>query len=183
MIRTKPISKEVYFADEQVVKVGEQDIEFLKKRVRDTERCRIRLCAHKDIGNKLHEMFIVLMKETYIPPHKHLNKAESLHVIEGSADAVFFDEEGKITHAIALGEYSSGKRFYYRMDEPVYHTLIIKSDVLVFHEAAYGPFVRSDTLLAPWAPEESDIAGVTRFREQLTKAVERFILTSHSGPF
>ena len=45
-------------------------------------------------------MFIALSDETYIRPHKHLNKSESLHVLEGSADVVFFDEKGKITKII-----------------------------------------------------------------------------------
>jgi cupin fold WbuC family metalloprotein len=171
----KQANKEVFYADEQIVKVGWQDIEFLKERVGDTERKRIRLCAHKGVDDKLQEMFIVLAKGTYIRPHKHLNKAESLHVIEGSADVVFFDEAGAITDTIRLGEYSSGHRFYYRVTEPVYHTLLVHSKVLVFHEATLGPFLRSDTVFAPWAPDESDVAATRAFTEQLEQTSADYI--------
>ena len=48
-------------------------------------------------------MFIVLSKETYIRPHKHVNRIESLHVVEGKARAVFFDEIGSIIQVVPLG--------------------------------------------------------------------------------
>ena len=63
---------------------------------------------HKDIKDNLHEMIIILSKETYIRPHKHLNKAESLHVIEGSADVIFFNDYGKIINCVRL----SKKKFF-----------------------------------------------------------------------
>lgn len=175
MIRAKALNKEVYVADERIVKVGREDIEFLKGRVGDNERKRIRLCAHRDVDEKLHEMFIVLPRGTYIRPHKHMDKAESLHVIEGSADVVFFDGEGNITDVIPIGDYSSGRRFYCRVTEPAYHTLLIRSDVLVFHETTQGPFFRSDTGFAPWAAEEGDERAVKEFMEWLVRAAAQFV--------
>lgn len=174
MIRRRTINDEVYVADEPIVKVGRPDIDFLKQRVADTRRKRIRLCAHTDVRDKLHEMFIVLSKETYIRPHKHLNKAESLHVIEGLVDVVLFDDAGDITAVFPLGEYASGHRFYYRVAEPLYHAFLVRSDLLVFHETTQGPFERSDSVFAPWAPEESDRVASTAFMEQLARAVEAF---------
>jgi cupin fold WbuC family metalloprotein len=176
MMRVREISKEVFYADELLANVGHQDIEFLKARVGDTERKRIRLCAHKDVEDDLHEMFIVLSKETYIRPAKHLGKAESLHVVEGRADAVFFDEAGNVTDVIPLGNYSSGRRFYYRIAEPVYHTLLIRSDPFIFHETTRGPFRRSDTVFAPWAPEESDVVAVGEYMERLARKVANILL-------
>ena len=170
-MQMKQIDKEVFYADEPLVNVGRWDIEFLKARVGDTEHKRIRLCAHEDVEDDLHEMFIVLSKETYIRPAKHLGKAESLHVVEGRADAVFFDEAGSITQVIPLGDYSSGHRFYYRIDEPVYHTLLIRSDTFIFHETTRGPFRRADTVFAPWAPEKSDVAAIGEYMERLARRV------------
>ena len=176
MMRIREISKEVFYADEPLVNVGRQDIEFLKARVGDTEHKRIRLCAHKDVEDDLHEMFIVLSKETYIRPAKHLGKAESLHVVEGRADAVFFDERGSITQVIPLGDYSSGLRFYYRIGEPVYHTLLIRSDPFIFHETTRGPFRRADTVFAPWAPDERDVAAVGEYMERLARIIADILL-------
>ena len=72
---------------------------------------------HKDIKDNLHEMIIILSKETYIRPHKHLNKVESLHVIEGSAEVIFFNDYGKIINSVRL---SKKKNFFYRLFEVSY---------------------------------------------------------------
>jgi len=177
MMRMKANSKEVCVADEPIVSVGRPELEFLKGRVRDSERKRIRLCAHKDIQDKLHEMFVVYLGETYVRPNKHLQKDESLHILEGAADFIFFDEVGNITDVIPLGDYASGRRFYCRVPESAYHTLIMRSDVLVIHEATPGPFRKSDTIFAPWAPEEGDTIAVNKFIEKLSGVAENFIPT------
>ena len=161
------LTRDVFVATEPIAAVDCRDIDFLCERVEATPRRRIRLCAHQDVGDALHEMLIVLDRDTYIRPHKHLNKVESLHVIQGSADAIFFDEEGKIIQVIPLGEYGSGRRFYYRVNTPVYHTLVLRSKVFVFHETTQGPLVRSDTVFAPWSPEETDPAAACAYMDRL----------------
>lgn len=174
-MQIKEISEEVFCADEPLVNVSRREIEFMKQRVKNTEHKRIRLCAHMGEEDALHEMFIVLSKETYIRPAKHLGKAESLHVIEGLAQAVFLDEMGGITDVVLLGDYLSGQQFYFRIRESFYHTLLVKSDFLVFHEVTKGPFDRSDTLFPTWAPEENDIANRNIFMKHISKSVECFI--------
>ncbi len=179
MMRMQASSKEVYVADESIVSVGRPEMELLKERVRDNERKRIRLCAHKDIEDKLHEMFVVYVGETYVRPNNHLNKDESLHILEGSADFVFFDEVGNITDVIPLGGYASGRRFYCRVPESAYHTLLIRSDFFIFHETTRGPFRRSATVFAPWAPRENDLAAVGEYMERLARTVD-VLLPSHN---
>lgn len=171
----KQVSEEVLFAEDSTVVVGHGEIDLLKGKAEFTQRKRMRLCAHQDVEDKLHEMFIVHTSDTYVRPHKHLNKAESLHIIEGLVDLVLFDDEGNITGAVQLGDYSSGKRFYHRTSGPCYHTLLIKSDVVVFHEATTGPFLRADSVFAPWSPEESDSGAVEEFVRRLATEVDRFV--------
>lgn len=171
-MRTKQFNEEVLFRDEQIVKVDRRDIEFLKDRAGSNRRKRMRLCAHKDIKDALHEMLIVHARDTYVRPHKHLNKSESLYVIEGGAYAIIFDNAGKITDVILMGDYRSGRRFYYRISEPVYHALLITTDFFVFHETTGGPFNKSDTVFASWAPEENDTAKVKKFMRKLAGSLE-----------
>lgn len=170
-MRTREYSEEVLFAKDQAITISRLDMEELKRRAKRNDRNRIRLCAHTDTSHILHEMFIVHTKDTYIRPHKHLERAESFQLIEGSAKVVFFDEEGDAVETVQMGDFSSGYAFYYRMDTPRYHTLVIDSDVLVFYECTSGPFDRNKTVFAPWSPEESDCAAVHRFREQLARVV------------
>src|SRR4030042_3603215 len=141
----KQINEEVFIAEDRIVKAGYQDIEFFKVKSKNNQRKRIRLCAHRGIEDKVHEMLIVHTKDTYVRPHKHLNKSESFHIIEGSADVVVFDDDGNITEVIQMGDYSSGRKFYYRISDPYYHTLNITSQFLLFHETTKGPFRRADT--------------------------------------
>jgi cupin fold WbuC family metalloprotein len=174
-MRIKTLNPEVLVTDEPIVQLCHQDVEYLKASAEQNERKRIRLCAHPDIDDLLHEMLIVHAKETYVRPHKHLKKSESVHIIEGLVDVVLFDEEGNIVEVIRMGDYSSGHRFYYRMSGPHYHTLLIQSDVLVFHETTNGPFTREDTIFAPWAPEETDQAARVPFMKRIAKASAKFI--------
>jgi len=167
MLRAKMVNNGVFYADEKPVIVGHPEIDFLKNRVDDTDLKRIRLCAHTSTEDELHEMLIVLSKNTYIRPAKHLNKSESMLVIKGEADAIFFDEQGEIINIIELGDYSTGKRFYYRMDDPIYHTLILKSDYFIIHESTQGPFNPDDTVAAPWSPDESNTAAARSYANRL----------------
>lgn len=172
LLKMKRAGEEVFVADEHIVSVGKKEMDFLKKTVHETARKRVRMCAHKDIENTLHEMFVVYMSMTYVKPNKHIGKDESLHILEGEADFVFFDEQGNITAIIPLGDYNSGRQFYIRVPAFVYHTIIMKSETLVIHEVTPGPFRREDTVWAPWAPQETDVAAVGQFMSRLRAAIQ-----------
>jgi len=174
MTQFKKISNEVFYTENTITQISENDISFLKANIKNTEKKRIRLCTHLNEQDGLQEMFIALSNETYIRPHKHLNKSESLHVLEGSADVVFFDNTGKIKKIISLSNASSKACFYYRISEPMYHTFIVKSDIFIFHETTQGPFKKSDTIYAPWSPKETDFDKVVKFVSELKKSAETF---------
>jgi cupin fold WbuC family metalloprotein len=170
LLRMRQISEEVYVADQETVSVGRAEMEFLKAKVLETQRKRVRLCAHKDAENTLHEMFVVYMDKTYVRPNLHLNKDESLHILEGEADFFFFDETGRIQEIIPLGAAGSGRQFYCRVPAFAPHTLVMRSERLVIHEATPGPFRREDTVWADWAPDESDAPRVREFMRHLREA-------------
>ena len=172
LLKMKRVNSEVYIADEPIVSVGRKEMDFLKSKVAESERKRVRLCAHKDISAGLHEMFVVYMSQTYVRPNLHVGKDESLNILEGEADFYFFDTEGNITEIIPLGDFNSGRQFYVRVPKDVWHTIIMRSDKLVIHEATPGPFKREDTLWAPWAPEETNVAGANQFMDRLKSLVK-----------
>lgn len=155
-MRIKKFNDEVLYTDEDITRLNGRDMEELKQKAQVNERERIRICAHHSVEDKIHEMLIVHVRDAYVRPHKHLNKSESFHIIEGLVDVIIFDDDGKIKEVIAMGDYSSGRPFYYRLSKSYFHTLIIHSDFLVFHETTSGPFDRAETIFAPWTPEEKD---------------------------
>ncbi|HLF18651.1 MAG TPA: WbuC family cupin fold metalloprotein [Candidatus Omnitrophota bacterium] len=170
-MKFKKFNDEVLYTDEEITRVSAADIDFLKKEALRNPRQRIRLCSHRDVEDTLHEMLIIHTKDTYVRPHKHLGKSESFHVMEGQVDVVMFGEEGVIQEIIPMGDYASDLNFYYRLNRPLYHTLLIYSDFLVFHETTKGPFRREETLFAPWAPDEKEAEKVTSYMRQLTQYV------------
>ena len=171
-MKTKLLNEEVFYAKEQTVKVGYQDIKFLKDHAYSNKRKRARLCSHRDLEDQIHEMFIIHTKNSYIRPHKHINKTESFHVIEGSVDVVIYNDDGSIMEIMAMGEYGTERIFFCRLSDPFFHTIRILSDYLVFHETTNGPFEKSNTLFAPWTPEESDKTGVKIFMNRLERSIE-----------
>jgi len=179
MIRFREHKSEVLYASDPIVQVDRADIEAMVARAEQNPRRRIRLCAHKDTRDTLHEMLIVHTSDTYVRPHKHLAKSEAFHVICGTFDVVLFDEAGKIVAVVPMGDYASGRKFYYRLADPLYHTLLIHSDRIVFHEITNGPFDRADTLFAPWSPDIDDGDAAREFMKKLSDEV-RLLTASES---
>jgi cupin fold WbuC family metalloprotein len=172
MLKMRREAEEVFIADEPIVSVGREEIEFLKSVVPTTTRKRVRLCAHTSSENTLHEMFVVYTNCTYVRPNLHLGKDEALHILEGEADFFFFDEQGNILEVIHLGDATTGRQIYCRVPAHKYHTIVMNSPTLVIHEVTPGPFVRSDTVWADWAPEENDLEGVSQFVSRLSEAAQ-----------
>jgi cupin fold WbuC family metalloprotein len=182
MMQIRRISPEIYFANPPIVAVGPEEIGFLNNNVQYTERKRTRLCAHQDTEEKLHEMFVVYTNSTYMRPNKH-PKDESLHILDGFADFVFFDQKGNVTDVLQLGSLGSGRPFYCRVPRDTYHTVLIRSERLTIHEGLSGPFRKdSTTVFAPWAPLETDAPGIITFSARIEAEVARCLSGRRSAP-
>jgi cupin fold WbuC family metalloprotein len=149
MLHLREESEEVLYVEGDFATVGAEEIAELKRRAAGNRRRRCRICAHSTPNAPLHEMLIVHERDAWVPPHKHLYKDESIHVVEGSAVLVTFAEEGRVIKSVRL---SKDKKFYCRVPADTYHTLLIESDWFVFHETTTGPFDRTATVFASWAP-------------------------------
>jgi cupin fold WbuC family metalloprotein len=158
---------EVYYTSTPVAAVGAADVAFLKERAAANPRLRCRLCLHAAPSSAQHEMLIVHHRDAYVRPHRHERKSESLIVIEGDALAFTFDDAGAVASTIPLGPPGSGATFSYYMPAGTWHGLAIRSEWLVFVEAAAGPFERSETSFPAWAPDGNDPAAAAAYVERL----------------
>lgn len=156
------------------IEITQNNLNELKNKAKNSSRYRARINIHKTLASPIHEMFIIHQKGAYIRPHKHLNKSESLNIIEGEAKIVFFKDSGKVQKIINMGAYQSGKVFYYKLDEPIFHSMIIESDYLVFQETGNGPFDKNDKIDAPWSPPEKDKQKISVYLKKLIQEVNSF---------
>ena len=122
MIETFKENDEVLYPKERIVTVAAPDLDALKQMAKLNPRHRIRICSHQTAKDEIHEMIIYHPKGTYVQPHKHIGKDESFHLICGEIDCVIFDNQSNVKKAIPMGDYSSGKTFYYRIPSNTYRT-------------------------------------------------------------
>jgi cupin fold WbuC family metalloprotein len=102
----------------------------------------------------------VLLKGTYIRPHRHLDppKPEAFLVLEGAADVIIFDDEGHITDRYRLGsETPEGRLWGVDIAPGVWHTILPRSERAVCFEVKPGPWQpATDKEFAAWAPPENE---------------------------
>jgi len=161
------INSEVYHSKENFFSMTKEDINKLINLAKKTPRNRVRFCSHSSDQDTLHEMFIVHPKGAYVRPHKHINKIESMLVIDGEVDYIMFDNDGNVDEIVEMGGVESKKSFYQTIRQDKFHTLIIKSEWLVFLEITNGPFDKDNAVFADWSPEDSNISSVEVFMNNI----------------
>ena len=77
-----------------IVFIGQRDRDQLVVQARSNMIGRARICTHTSDKSPVQEMVIAFTRETYVHPHRHIEKSESFHVIEGELAVVFFDDSG-----------------------------------------------------------------------------------------
>jgi cupin fold WbuC family metalloprotein len=145
---------EVFKTTDQVVEIGDLWIGRLKAAASASPLRRSRVCLHLASTDNIQEMILALCSDVLFKPHRHLNKTESFHIIEGELDVVVFTESGETLRVVQMGPIGSGKTFCYRLNASLYHALLPRTPFVVFHETTEGPFLIDSAQYAPWAPEE-----------------------------
>lgn len=156
------------YNEDKVCIVNTADFALITEKALESPLQRFRICVHPDNGSPIHEMFICLNKNTYVQPHKHINKTESYLLLKGELDIIFFDEEGNETSRASLTEHSAGGNFFLRAESSLWHTVLVKSDYVIMFETTNGPLDPTKTVFADWAPPPRDEDGVKSFMNKLS---------------
>jgi cupin fold WbuC family metalloprotein len=146
---------EVFRECGSIVEIGPDWLTRLKTCAVESPLGRCRVCVHVDDAAMVQEMILAMRQDVLFRPHRHPGKTESFHMIEGALDIVVFDEGGSPIRAVQLAASGSGKPFYYRLNEALYHAILPRTPLVVFHETTTGPFSKDDAQFAEWAPRES----------------------------
>ena len=157
-----------YFPDPGIIEINQRHLDQLKQAARQAPLRRARFCLHRDENDKVHEMVIAFCRDSYVPPHRHRNKSESFHVIEGRLLVVFFNEQGAVTGKMEMSPLAAGKTFFYRLNAEQWHTVIPLTDFVILHETTPGPFRKEESDFPAWAPAAADEAAIRKFIRQIT---------------
>lgn len=152
--RITRVSPEVFYSDGNFLAADGAVVSMLKEAAAASMKLRARLCFHSDPQAAQQEMLIVANRSSYVRPHRHLSRVETLCLIEGTAHALLFDDLGHLTTSQPMSAPSGGGAFFYRMPPSIFHTLLFTSEWLVFVETTIGPFDPCTSESAPWAPPE-----------------------------
>ena len=148
-MKIKKINNEVYYCSGNIVFFDQKLKKFLISKSKENKSGKCRICLHKNIKSTLHEMIIIHSKKSYIPPHRHSINSESLTILQGSANLLLFNRRGKLIKKVVLSDRKNGINFY-KMNNSTFHSLIIKSKYLIFHEVTKGPFIKKNMINASW---------------------------------
>ena len=157
----------VFRHSDDVIVVDEGWIERVKNAARAEPLRRARLNLHHSEADAVQEMLIAFCGDSLSPPHRHIGKSESLHVVEGRALIVFFDENGATKRRIAIGGVGTGLPALYRLAAQHWHTIIPLDEMVVIHEVTTGPFRREQERPPIWVPRNSE--ELLKFMERLRR--------------
>lgn len=129
---------------------------FLADKMKKKNLDRVRICNHLNSNEHLHEMLMLFSRETFVTPSLHIDKEESLFVLEGEGRYVFFDEKGDITNVVPLSTDRKNANRYCRVPANTYHMLIVDSPTILVKETTSGPFEKESTIFPYWAPDSDD---------------------------
>jgi cupin fold WbuC family metalloprotein len=130
----------------------------LIRRAAESLRLRTNYNFHRSMEENPHRFLNVMLRGTYIAPHRHLEppKSESFIVLAGEIVFFTFDDHGRITTSTVLGRDPLG----IDIRPGVWHTLAVLSDHAVCFEVKPGPYsAANDKDFAPWAPREGEPAA------------------------
>jgi len=148
-----------FFCLQRPVYIGSNLIKEMKDISRAEGGCNVRVCLHSEPESKHHDMVVLENKNKYYPPHKHEEKGECFHVIDGKLGILAFDDYGTIIDANLLE-----KGDIYRIEIGMYHAIIPVSDIVIYHESKPGPFLGGEDSIIPfWAAAEEDTKAVENY--------------------
>lgn len=120
-------------------------------------RRRMNYNFHASMEDNPHRFLNVLLRGTYVCPHRHLNppKAESWVLLEGEVLLLTFDDQGAITAKYHLS--AGGETCGIDVAPGIWHTVCVLTDCAVVYEVKPGPWDPvTDKEFAQWAPREGD---------------------------
>ena len=165
-----------FFSTTSTTVVNDDLIDELVAESERNNKCNARICLHPGPDSNFHEMIILERKGYYFPPHRHVGKAQSVHILRGEAAVFVFDGGRGRAHCAVFGRYGN---WIVRIAENAYHLTLPLTDYVVYHECKPGPFLRElkeggdgDSIFADWAPpRDADQSEIDDYLSKLRELI------------
>ena len=163
-----------FFCKALPVKVDASLIDELRRISESEGNVNVRVCLHESPDAAFHDMIILVRPGRHYPPHKHLQKGETWHIIEGRMGVFVFDVDGTLEDSAVV---SAGE--IYRLSLDTFHAVMPLGEYVIYHESKPGPFLGSaDSIYPDWAPPPEDADAVAHFADELRANVARLTASS-----
>ena len=157
-----------YFLNNQYVIFNKNLLDFMIDYFK-REKKDLRICLHKNIDAKHHDMIILQQKKNFYKPHKHKRKGETYHIINGKMCCVMFNNYGKIKSICLLK-----RNEIFRTPLNVYHTMLPVSEFVIYHESKLGPLLKkNDSVFPKWINKFNNKNEVIEFKKLIFKSLRK----------
>tara|TARA_A100001011_G_scaffold295407_1_gene307707 strand:- start:210 stop:731 length:522 start_codon:yes stop_codon:yes gene_type:complete len=158
-----------FFFKKEAEVFNKKHILFLEKYYKKNNK-DIRICLHTTQKDKHHDMIILQQKKNFYPPHKHLKKGETYHIIKGSMVCILFSNSGKI-----LRTYKLKKNDIFRTPVNKFHTMFPLTKFVIYHESKTGPFLKKkDSIFSEWSKKlTKDQTHINEFKKRVINFLKK----------
>jgi cupin fold WbuC family metalloprotein len=125
---------------------------------------------HENGEELLQRMLNALEPQSYIVPHRHLDKMKVLLLLRGKVQVLLFNDIGEVIEIKKLNPLEGE----YGVEIPVgiWHTIFVEETGSVIYEIKEGPYVPGVGVeFAPWAPNSEDIVKVQEYLSFLKNSI------------
>ncbi|MBI3208803.1 MAG: WbuC family cupin fold metalloprotein [Candidatus Solibacter usitatus] len=157
----------------QVQLIGDELFQEVLGMAGKSPRRRMNHNFHHSLEEPCHRFLNVLLRGTYVPPHRHVTppKSEAFVVLEGQLAVFLFDDCGEVTRVEILGrgDYGDSKTIGIDVGAGMWHSMAVLTGHAVCYEVKPGPYAAmSDKDFAPWAPREGE-PGTKEYLQKLIR--------------
>lgn len=140
--------------DERLRWIDAALLDDLSDRAAKNPRRRLHYNFHHDSKDPAHRLLNAIAPDSYIPPHCHLDKDETLLLVQGRLGVLIFDTTGSIS---SLKVLQTGGALGVDIPRGVFHSFVALDTIAIVLECKAGPYqpLRPEEL-APWAVDAAD---------------------------
>lgn len=142
-----------------VVAVTWEQLDLLGTAAAAMPRLRTHHSVHSSYHDPVQRLFVAMHPGSYIQPHRHADRSETLLALRGRFDHLVFDDGGQVVERLSFGSRDCVASCI-EVPPATWHMVIAHDPDCLLFEVKAGPFdPDSAKYFAPWAPPEGDPAA------------------------